>query len=508
MNTAHRLLLIALLPALSGTAAALDLTEPNTEPPSGEEQVPVAPAAADTDAAEEVDVPEAGAADEAEVGTVEDETGELDPYADMTDEERLASEFSRFKELMNESSIDAADTIAKRVVELSIRTRGPRSPETAKALTNLGIVQHRKEEYDAAAQNFEAAIDILEDNFDRLDKQLVNPLKGLASAQLGNERPDLALRTFSRAVHITHVNEGPHNMDQVELLESVAETNLRLGFTDEARDAHEKIYSLNERFYRSNMLALVPSLIRRAQWQHRTGYFNDERTTYRRVIRILEDRKGKNDPSLVEPLMQLGRSYEFIDRHSTVPQSTDAINAEIYFKRAVRIAEENPDIDWMRLADAKLALGDYHMKRQSAPSARKVYREVWAMLSEEDERLEHRAQVLEKLNPLRLGSLPGFAGEATPADRIASDVDLREGSVALRYSVTMRGRVTDVELIEFEPAEFDDLLRETQRELRTRFYRPRFADGQPVDTGNLVLTHRFYYRQDELEALRAAEDDD
>ena len=505
MKTAHRLLLIALLPALPGAAAALELTEPNTEPPSEEEQVPVAPAAGGAEA----DAPEAGAADEAETGAVGNEQDELDPYADMTDEERLASEFSRFKELMNESSIDAADTIAKRVVELSIRTRGPRSSETAKALTNLGIVQHRKEEFDAAAQNFEAAIDILEDNYDRLDKQLVNPLKGLAAAQLGNGRPDLALRTFSRAVHITHVNEGPHNMDQVELLESVAETNLRLGFTDEARDAHEKIYSLNERFYRSNMLALVPSLIRRAQWQHRTGYFNDERTTYRRVIRILEDRKGKSDPSLVEPLMQLGRSYEFIDRHSTaVPQSTDAINAEIYFKRAVRIAEENPDVDWLQLANAKLALGDYHMKRQSAPSARKVYREVWELLSGEDERLEYRERALENLNPLRIGDLPDFAGEASPDDRIASDVDLRQGSVALRYSVTMRGRVTDVELIEFEPAEFSDLLREAQRELRTRFYRPRFADGQPVNTGNQVLTHRFYYRQDELEALRAAEEDD
>jgi len=507
MKTAHRLLLIALLPALPGAAAALDLTEPDTAPPSEEEQVPVAPAAADADAATRADAPEAGNTDE--TAAVEIDATALDPYAEMTDEERLASEFNRFKELMNDSSIDAADTIAKRVVELSIRTRGPRSPETAKALTNLGIVQHRKEEFDAAEQNFEAAIDILEDNFDRLDAQLVNPLKGLAAAQLGNERPDLALRTYSRAVHITHVNEGPHNMEQVELLESVAETNLRLGLTDEARDAHEKIYSLNERFYRSNMLALVPSLVRRAQWQHRTGYFNDERTTYRRVIRILEDRKGKNDASLVEPLMQLGRSYEFVDRHSTaVPQSTDAINAEIYFKRAVRIAEESPEVDWMQLADAKLALGDYHMKRQSAPSARKVYREVWELLSEEDERLEHRARVLENLNPLRLGNLPDFAGEATPADRIASDVDLREGSVALRYSVTLRGRVTDVELIEFEPAEFDDLLRETQRELRTRFYRPRFADGQPVNTGNQVLTHRFYYRQDELEALRAAEDDD
>ncbi|MEM8817762.1 MAG: tetratricopeptide repeat protein [Pseudomonadota bacterium] len=513
----HTLFLVLLLP-LPAHVTALDLTELDAEPPTEDQQVPVAPAEDDSTAADTGvasapandiandealpvgdDVPNAGLL-EAESAVAGDSGGE-----EISDEDRLLEEFDRFKDLMSNGSIDAADTVAKRVVELAIRSKGPRSTETAKALTNLGIVQHRNEQFDAAVQNFEGAVEILEDNYDRLNTQLVNPLKGLAAAQLSNQRPDLALRTYSRAVHITHVNEGPHNMDQVELLESVAETNLRLGFTDEARDAHEKIYSLNERYHRSNMLALVPSLVRRAQWQHRTGYFNDERTTYRRVIRILEDRKGKNDTSLIEPLMQLGRSYDFVDTHATsLPQAGDAFNAEIYFKRAVRIAENSEDIDWMQLADTKLALADYQMKKQSSPSARKGYREVWELLSAGDERLEHRALVLENPNLLRRGDIPKYAGEARQQDRIASDVDLREGKLALRYTVTTRGKVTGLELIEFEPPEFRDMLREAQREVRTRFYRPRFADGQPVDTGNQVVTHSFYYRQDELEALRSA----
>ena len=96
---------------------------------------------------------------------------------------------------------------------------------------------------------------------------LINPLKGLGAAQLANGRPDQAVQTFGRAVHVTHVNEGPHNVDQIELLESLAETNLILGEVDQARDVHELIYNLNERHYRANMLDLVPSLMRRARWQ-------------------------------------------------------------------------------------------------------------------------------------------------------------------------------------------------------------------------------------------------
>lgn len=485
-----KLVLIGTL-TLAGAAPA---SEPDAEPdvdrtpPSDDEQVPVAGDVA-TD-------PDTATGDE-----VGPQAAEAEPALD--DEALLQAEFKRFKELMANGSVDAADNVAKRIVELAIRTSGPQSPETARALTNLGIVQQRNEQYEASIQNFEGAVEILEESFDRLDSQLVNPLKGLGAAQIAAGRPEAALKSYGRAVHITHVNEGPHNMGQVEILESMAETNLRLGLIDEALRNHELIYSLNERYYRSNMLALVPSLMRRAEWQHRTGYYNDERTTYRRVIRILETRKGKTDLSLIEPLVRLGNSTLKIDTTESLGSPpAAAYNGEIYFKRAVRIAEANEEGNWAVVANTKLALGDYFTQQQSSPSARRVYRDVWELLSEDDARLEHRARTLEQPNVLRAGSPLEFAGNARPEDVIASDVDLREGTVSLRYTITARGRVSNLELAEHRPPEFEDILRDVQREVRTRLYRPRFADGQPVDTGNLQFTHRFYYRQDDLEALR------
>jgi hypothetical protein len=118
-------------------------------------------------------------------------------------------------------------------------------------------------------------------------------------------------------------------------------------------------------------------------------------------------------------------------------------------------------------------------------------------------RLEHRARTLEQLNPLVLPEFDKFAGDANRSDLIASDIDVREGIVTLSYSVSKRGSVEDVEVIEFGPEDFPEMLRHVQRQLRARLYRPRHEDGEPVDTVDQVLTHSFYYRVDEMERRRA-----
>ena len=44
--------------------------------------------------------------------------------------------------------------------------------------------------------------------------------------------------------------------------------------------------------------------------------------------------------------------------------------------------------------------------------------------------------------------------------------------------------------------------RVVQREMRTRIFRPRFENAEPVESTNEIFTHRFYYRQEDLEELR------
>ena len=438
------------------------------------------------------------------VPVAEEGPPEEDPDFEPVDErESLIAEFQRFKELKEAGALDEAENIAKRIVELAIRATGPTSDETAKALNNLAVVQHLTADYEAAQQNFSAAIEIIEDNEDQLNEKLINPLRGLGASQLESGRPDLASRTFRRAVHISHVNEGPHNLDQIGILESLAETNLRLGSLEEAKNNHDMIYALNVRHFEGSSIDMVPSLLRRAAWQRRTGYILDERATYRRVIRIIESTNGKDDVTLISPLMKLGESYFFVDTSESQSfQAATAASGEMYFKRAARIAEENPGADWAILAKAKLALGDFYNFRSEQSRALRSYRDTWDLMSVEEDRLDTRKVTLEVLTALNDDPIPRYAGDATFRDRDADNNILREGRIIMTYDVTVRGRVSALKVVEATPVEFDEMRRFVQRELRTRIFRPRFEDAEPVASPNQVFTHTFYYQQEELEKRR------
>jgi len=445
---------------------------------------------------------------ESQVPVAEDdlESETMGPPEEVTDEQRLIAEFERFKELMADEAYDEADSSAKRIIELAIRTSGPDSIEMSRALTNLGIVQHRNGEYELAQQNFEAAIEIIEETEDRLNAQLVNPLKGLAAAQLDAGRPDLAQDTYDRAVHVTHVNSGPHNLDQIDLLESLSEVELRMGNVDGAKEIQDRIFGLNIRAYNLGSIELIPALMRRADWQHHAGLIYDERTTYRRIIRIIEDRNGKDDIALVEPLIRLGRSFFYYDTSGQPSyQQASMSSGEIYFKRAVRIAAENPDTTWRTVASATLALGDYYMFDGNSQRAKQVYITAWNLLSEDDNsaaKLAMRNAELETPVLLRSFNLPRFVGEVDPALAETADDPVREGSITVSFDVSTRGRAENLRLIEAQPPEFTDMQKSVQREVRRRVFRPVFVDGDSVDSPDHVLVHTFSYRQSDLDAMR------
>jgi len=423
---------------------------------------------------------------------------------DATDEERLQTEFARYRRLIQEGTLDEADTTAKRIVELAIKVYGPQSRETANALNNLGIVQHGNGQFDAAIQNFMSSVEIIEAVEDRLNSALVNPLKGLGAAQLGNGRPDEANKTFTRAAHITQVNEGPHNLDQVEILESIAETFIRLGDAKEARNVLDRIHIINVKHFEKNPLGLLPSLMNRADWQHRAGYYAEERTTYRRAIRIVETSAGKDDPMLIEPLRRLGESFYYVDLDMSATQQQGLISTgELYFKRAARIAEKSEGIDWRERAYATLALADYYTYVGSKNRSRTVYKQVWEMLSVGNDDLAQRDEWFNDPTPLRQDPLPTYVG--TPIAGAAPG-ELLTGRIVVDYSVSFLGRVKDLRTEAF-PEEFVDMQRMVHREIRGRVYRPRVVDGVPVNAEKLRFEHQFSYSLADLEALREVDDE-
>jgi tetratricopeptide (TPR) repeat protein len=487
MSTIRGIGISALFLAAAVAFGQEEQTDPSAEPGPLEQTVPVA------------DEP-AGPGDQATPATIDESDGEP-----LTDEAFL-TEYGRFMRLLQEQNYDEADVAAKRVIEMAIRLYGRDSHQTAKALNNLGVVQNNNRQYEAAMQNFASSVEILEVLEDRLNLQLINPLKGLGAAQLGAGRPDLAAQTFGRAAHITHVNEGPHNIEQVELLESQAEASVRMGDVEMARDLLDRIHIINARHFAGNAIGLLPSLMRRAEWQHRAGYYADERATYRRAIRIIEETAGKDDPRLIDPLVRLANSLYFYDptTDGSMRVYTTA-SGETYLKRAARIAERNSEFPWLELAETKLALADFYIVAESFSRARSVYSEVWELLSADDDRLDMRRELLEQPRPIWKRPLPIATSGAT--DSSARKSDIRSGSVTVTYTVSKRGRA-EIEEVAVDPAEFEDMQRMVQREIVRRNYRPHYGEEGAIESAPQTFRHEFKYSKDELESLRKAAEEE
>ena len=438
----------------------------------------------------------------------EDLGAEALPEPEETPGEQLRRLFQLYRDAVNDGMYAEADTLAKRIVELTIEVNGLDSPESARAITNLAIAQHGAGDYDSALLNFNSSIEIIERISDRLNEDLINPLKGLAAAQLALGRPTQAAETYQRAVHISHVNSGPHNLDQIETLESLAETYLAAGAADEAVDMQQRIFSLQARNVDPKSLDILPALRTQARWMHRLQLYDRERYTWRRVISILEDHDGRDALSLIPPLTSLGKSYLYFSAQDfNYQQPASNTTGEIYLKRALRIAEDHPDADWETKSQAMLALADYYILTDKPNRAGRMYRDTWELLSGDEERERVRERELQSMMFLFDARPPKFYGLDASQGMARRPDGFETGTVTYRYTVSARGQLTDIELVEADPAGVDDMERSVERELRRAMQRPRIVEGDSVDTANVLFSHSCYYRPSDLpETVSAAGD--
>jgi tetratricopeptide (TPR) repeat protein len=412
-----------------------------------------------------------------------------------TYDEQLQRLFFDYRDAVLGSMFTEADTLAKQIVELSIRVNGLDSRKSAAALTNLAVAQHGMKDYPSAILNYSASIGIIERIEHRLDNSLINPLRGLGASYFESGRPDLARKAFDRAVHISHVNDGPHNLDQIETLLSLTETYLAVGETAMAVDVQKRIFYLQARNIESNSLDMIPALETRASWQHRMSLYEQERYTLRRIINVVESANGKESLQLIQPLTNLANSY-LSNIYIGVPAKAQPAvsNGEPYLKRAIRIADRNPDATWQEKVDTNIELADYYIMTDRPGRAHTLYRNAWDILSEDESLFDVRANRLETSIILRDIYVPNKFDDSSTIPTKEEPAGYLEGVLVLSYSVNTRGHATDVRIIEADPRGLDSLYKRIGRELRYIVYRPRLVDGVPTRSDNMIFSHNFFYR--------------
>ena len=178
--------------------------------------------------------------------------------ADISSEEEIRRLFDLYRDARYAGMLEEADTLAKRIVDLSIRANGIDSKTTAMALTNLAALQSSIEDNVSAVQNFAQAIEIVERLESRLSSDLISPLRGMGAAYLLAGNADHAQAAWNRALHISHVNFGPHNFEQIETLYSLGRSFMNAGMTKEAIRVRKRISFLRYRNANSGSIGELP----------------------------------------------------------------------------------------------------------------------------------------------------------------------------------------------------------------------------------------------------------
>jgi len=422
--------------------------------------------------------------------------------------ERLIAIYS---EAIAGGSYAEAEVLAKRIVELSISAAGRDSLAAASALSMLAYAQQRQRQLLLAQQNYQAAIETIEHAAGVLSPELIRPLQGLGETEMALQAHDQARRTFSRAVHLSHVAEGPHNLHQVTSLESIAESYRQTGRYNVALDIQKDVLALQESTYGPDNSAMIPALQRHAAWMRELGLPNRERNTYARILDLQEEHLARDSVDFVPTLMALGMSlrnptHQLIgpgvgdDLGFSIEEGLDdryivrSVKPDFYLRRAMEIAFASPDSDWHLASETALAIGDYYSRVRRLVRARLAYTEAWNLLSSDLDRLAVRAAELEQPHRLQGSRLPKYFVDQEPVVRPPSDDGFSEGSITFRYDVSKFGKTVAIEVIEARPSGLTDIEEQLADLLGERLHRPRLENGVIVDSHDLLLVHEFFYR--------------
>ena len=355
---------------------------------------------------------------------------------------------------------------------------------------------------------------------------------------------DEAVDAFTRALQIKRVNEGLYGTGQLLILEQLIKSNIASANWEEVDQNYQQLLWINKRNYDAGDPRLLPVVDMVGRWKLKAykedlldssaiSTIGESEKLFRDTIVILERQYGENDPRLINPLY--GRAltnYQYAIEVANTPQdgfhgtgsptrtqvmcrtvptanggvrricNTIRVPDPSYYasqssnkdfalgqrivavgkalRHIVQIHEANPDLPRDSHAKALVHLGDWNLLRGKKTTAHKNYKSAYQLLADSGEHQE----VIEEL----FGKPQNLPALRLPLPEIDDKLEQEKTtSVLASFDVSSTGRAKNVQILESEPADATSARRKAKKTIRGRLYRPRFENGEPVDTvGNKI----------------------
>jgi tetratricopeptide (TPR) repeat protein len=432
----------------------------------------------------------------------------LAPCAHALETHEPASE-QEYWALIERKDWDQAVLTAEKLVEAA-RLRANEAPtELAQALTLLGTAQFAKSNWISAQAAYSEAIQILEPRLVGSQDKLLEPLRGMGYSLAFAGKHQEAIPYMERALLVSRRTHGVFNLDQQGLLRQLANSLAHVGRYVEAEQQMHYLVRVGEHAYGKKNPRMADFYDALGDFYMQLRLPGAARESYRKALKIVENKLGRNDPATVPPLRALANTYRnelLLSRRmpperradpdvQTIGRSANprllSVEGERALRRALKTLEAHPANSTSLLFDTLLDLGDWHMIKSETKQSLGYYRRAAALLNEFDAAAAVAARA-------KLG-FPVQLYYAIPASALRNlqraPEEIEERFVHVAFTVTSDGSVKDVRLVEANaPQRYID---DTIDAVRSARYRPKFVDAEPVTTHDVGLRQIFKIRKEQ-----------
>ncbi len=381
------------------------------------------------------------------------------------------------EELFDQGLYEEAVPVAERMVELTEEELGL-SLALGVSLSNLAILQRRLELYEPSEQNFLRAIDVIREVDGTYSEAAINPLIGLGVNYQARGDYFEAVTIFEEARTVSRRAYGLLNEQQIEILDHLSSTMIDMENYVEADEHQLTALRLMERVYGVDTIEVLPAIYKFARWLRSAYRFQEERSQYARAMNIIRGHAGAQDLSMVAPLRETGNSF----RIQKLPEGRGVSS----LRRALEIAESQPEPDDLIIAEILVDIGDWNVAFSKVGPTGDEYRRAWQLLGELANGDALREEWFDEPSYV-LRENPSNRGLVSPDDRGALP-----GYVLIAFDVTENGRTTNVIVVESVPPGLKD--DSTARAINRSRFRPRMVDGELVSARRLARNFTFHYR--------------
>jgi len=409
--------------------------------------------------------------------------------------------FAQFKSALDANDLTNAKARAEELVAAVEIRHGKDARELVNPLTNLGTVQFRQGDLDSAEQSYRRAVALIEGQISGADRLLIRPLHGLGETWLASGRPAEAAIALKRAVDLSRNLDGLYTFDQLDIVDALIESYVKLGRDIDADREHQFAFRIAETNFGKRDLRLLQPLNNFARWHEAMGRYSTARGLHARALQLAEELSSDKPTAGVPALQGLARTWlleaiygpeategpavEAADPGDAFPSSAGQARLNSEGLRAlgfaVDIIRKSAPLDAQLLGEALAQIGDWHLLSGNFSRATSSYAESYRALeplgSEGRRFLEAPRRLIYRPPAISISRLR----PPNPEDYVVRTVEMK-------LKIGRDGKVQDAAIANSAAPENSN--RAALLAARKARFAPRIEDGRPVETENVMMTEQ------------------